>query len=525
MIGKMKAALHNPVRRTEGHTLRVAPDQHAVVWPLHNAAATRHCEQAALALHPQPALMARAGLALAQLGRALAPNARQTWVLAGPGNNGGDGLVAARWLHSARHLVHVRLVADPARLPADAARALRLAASAGVDIQPFKPDEETGLGPQDLAIDALLGIGSQRAPQGDMAQAIAMLNGSSATRLAVDLPSGLHPDTGTLLGNRAVHAHATLALLTIKPGCLTSQGRDHAGQLWWNDLNASIAGPSACLGAAPLAPARRHAAHKGSFGDVWVLGGSKGMEGALVLAAEAALAAGAGRVYACPLNDDERLHCRPELMRRPIAQALQPALLSQATVVVGCGGGSAVAAVLPALLSHAARLVLDADALNVIAASHPLQDALRARARQQQATVLTPHPLEAARLLACPRDSVQGDRIAAAQQLAHRFQAVVVLKGSGTVITCPDALLWINPTGNAALGTAGTGDVLAGWLGGMWAQTASTPVEPASTNAFKAARVAQAAVWWHGHAADQWIAQGRHGSIRAADLIEQMSQA
>jgi hydroxyethylthiazole kinase-like uncharacterized protein yjeF len=490
-------------------------------WPVHRAEATRSAERAAAARNPQPALMTRAGEAVARLGRALAPHAQRTVVLAGPGNNGGDGLVAARLLHTARHPVFVRLVGDAGRLPADAARAWRLAQGAGVQISAFQAGEHLGLGPHDLAIDALLGIGSHRAPEGAMAAAIAALNDTAGSTLAVDLPSGLHPDTGTVLGAEAVRARATLALLTIKPGCLTGQGRDHTGQLSWNDLGQALGEPSACLTGHPPRTLRPHAAHKGSFGDVWLLGGATGMEGALVLAAGAALAAGAGRVLACPLATGaaSAIGWRPELMLRPATEALKPAVLAQATVVAGCGGGAAIADALPALLEHAARLVLDADALNHIAAQHGLQTALQWRARRGLPTVLTPHPLEAARLLAQSRDRVQADRLGAAQALAERFQAVVVLKGSGTVIAAPDALPAINPTGNAALGTAGTGDVLAGWLGGLWSQAAAGPGA-----AGHPAPVACAAVWWHGHAADLHLASGLRGPLRAADLIEALVQ-
>ena len=483
-------------------------------WPLHNTARTRTLEQAAQAVSPQPPLMARAGLALARLGRALAPHAERTLVLAGPGNNGGDGLVAARLLHNARHSVQVRLAADPARLPPDAAQALRMAASAGVDIQPFDAREKLLLGPQDLAIDALLGIGSRRAPEGAVASAIQTWAGLQAHTLAVDLPSGLHPDTGAMLGQQAVSAQATLALLTIKPGCFTAQGRDHAGQVWWNDLGLPVPEASAWLLGAPAPLSRPYSGHKGRFGDVWVLGGAGGMEGALVLAAHAALAAGAGRVFACPLQPGATPSIRAEIMLRPVAEALQPGLLAAAVAVVGCGGGSAVAQALPALLAGAARLVLDADGLNAVAASPSLQRALVARSDRGQSTVLTPHPLEAARLLGCSSSDVQGDRLAAAHALARRFQAILVLKGSGSVVAAPDGTVFVNPTGNAALGTAGTGDVLAGWLGGLWAQAPDD-----------APRAAHAAVWTHGEAADRWRATGHAGPLRAADLVEAMAMA
>ncbi len=494
-------------------------------WPLHDAAGTRVLEQAAQQASPHPPLMARAGLALARLARAIAPHARRTLVLAGPGNNGGDGLVAARLLHTARHDVQVRLVGDPARQPADAAQALRLAEAAGVPIRRFDPAEAWVLGPQDLAIDALLGIGSHRAPEGALAQAIQRWAGLQALGLAVDIPSGLHPDTGALLGAQAVRATATLALLTIKPGCFTAQGRDHAGQVWWNDLGLPTPTPRARLLTRPMRHERPHVGHKGLFGDVWLLGGAAGMEGALVLAAHAALAAGAGRVLACSLAPGAMPRTRAEVMHRPLAEALLPGPLESAVTVAGCGAGQTIAAALPQLLAQAGRLLLDADALNAVAASPALQQALRDRRGQGRVTVLTPHPLEAARLLGSTRDQVQSDRLAAAAVLAERLQCLVVLKGSGTVIATPDGQAYINPTGNAALGTAGTGDVLAGWAGGLWAQAgrATTP-EPGACAEATALRAACAAVWLHGAAADNWLATGHAGPLRAGNLIECLAQ-
>ncbi len=522
MIAAMSAAPLPPVRHSAGQTLRVGSDDAHGRWPLHDAAASRAIEKAAAAALPAPALMVRAGEALACLGRALAPHARRTLVLAGPGNNGGDGLVAARLLHNARHAVAVRLVADPTRLPNDAAQALRLASSAGIDIRPFDAHENFGLGPHDLAIDALLGIGSRRQPENALARAIDVLNSLPACTLAADLPSGLHPDTGALMGAAAVRAQATLALLTVKPGCWTAQGRDHAGDLWWNDLGQEPGPPTAWLAGPASHPARPHAAHKGRFGDVWVIGGTQGMAGALVLASGAALAAGAGRVFACPLapHDGAAMAWRPEVMLRPLAEVLRPAALAQATVVAGCGGGQDVANALPALLEHASRLVLDADALNHTAQEPGLQRALQTRRQRGLATLLTPHPLEAARLLGLTSAQVQADRLAAAQALSDRFQALVVLKGSGTVIAGPGQVPSINPTGNAALGTAGTGDVLAGWLGGLWAQAAGADPD---NRAQQLMDTACSAVWWHGRAADLHRAAGRRGPLRAGQLIEMLA--
>jgi hydroxyethylthiazole kinase-like uncharacterized protein yjeF len=465
-------------------------------------------------------LMERAGLASARLALALAPHARRVLVLAGPGNNGGDGLVAARHLHAAGMSVMVRSLADLARCPADAAHAWRQASAAGVPCAPFAADERLAMGSNDVVIDALLGLGARRAPEGAMAAAIAAVNTQACTRLAIDLPSGLHPDTGALLGSQAVQAHATLSLLTLKPGCFTAAGRDHAGQVWWDSLGEDAPAVTAWLSGPAACSARRHAAHKGSHGDLMVVGGASGMSGAAWLAASAALAAGAGRVYVSLLDEKAgATPLRPELMRQPGAWLLPAARLAALNLVCGCGGGQAVAAALPPLLAHARRLVLDADALNAIASDSQLRQQLLARSRRGQPSVLTPHPLEAARLLGCSAHDVQAERLASAQTLAVSLGCVVVLKGSGSVVAAPGITPNINCTGNAALATAGTGDVLAGWIGGLWAQHGD---DAALSTAMA---VTTAAVWLHGAAADRHQALGRHGPLRAADLIEAMAAA
>jgi hydroxyethylthiazole kinase-like uncharacterized protein yjeF len=490
-------------------------DTSAAARPLHDAAATRLAEAGALAQHPSGTLMARAGLAVARLAMALAPHAQAVHVFAGPGNNGGDGLVAARHLQAAGKAVWVTLLGDPARLPADAATAFKAAVDAGVPVRQWSGIDEALATPCDLAIDALLGLGASRAVSGDLADAIVALDRCGAPVLAVDIPSGLHPDTGAALGGPLVRAQDTLSLLTLKPGCFTAQGRDHAGQMWLDTLGVSACAATAWLAGAPQTAARTHASHKGSHGDVAVVGGAQGMVGAAWLAARAALAAGAGRVFASLLDDETNSvdQQRPELMSRSCWWRSSPEILGRTTVVCGCGAGEGLAEVLPPLLAHAGRLVLDADALNAIAAEPGLQAALRARAARGRATVLTPHPLEGARLLGCSVSDVQQDRVGSALCLAQRFQVTVVLKGSGTVIATPAALPVINPTGNGALGTAGTGDVLAGWTAGLWAQD----------DAADAQRVAAAGTWQHGRAADRFVAAGGRGPLRAADLIEWMA--
>ncbi|MEO6291122.1 MAG: NAD(P)H-hydrate dehydratase, partial [Burkholderiaceae bacterium] len=239
-------------------------------------------------------------------------------------------------------------------------------------------------------------------------------------------------------------------------------------------------------------------------------GGAPGMTGAAVLAARAALHAGAGRVFVALLDGCSLLvdPLQPELMfRHPDAVNVR-----ESTVVCGCGGGDAVRGVLPLLLSQAPRLVLDADALNAIATDSALQTQLAARvgrmARDHFATILTPHPLEAARLLACSTGQVQANRLQAARQLADKFQCTIVLKGAGSIIAAPGQVLGINLSGNAKLATAGTGDVLAGMIGAVLA---------GCQTAFQAACIA---THCHGQAANDWPADQTLTASQLAQRIQ-----
>jgi len=481
-------------------------------WPLHTTAGCRAIEARAAATLPAHTLMTRAGEAVARLALALAPHARDVEVWCGPGNNGGDGFIAAALLRAWGKDARIVLVGDPARAPDDARQAWRRSREAGVPVVDGLPERVTS----DLALDALLGLGVSRALSGPLASAVERLNDGGKPILAVDLPSGLDSDTGMVLGV-AVRATHTLALLTLKPGLFTGHGRDHAGRIWFDDLSVPAESTSLAL-AGPesvrrLSAPRLHAQHKGSFGDVMVLAGTSGMVGAGVLAARAALAAGAGRVYLGLLAGTEAgwfEPSRPELMSRTVAQLTTPSALAEATVVCGCGGGSAVRDVLPPVLHHARRLVLDADGLNTVAAEPALQRALRARAARGLATVLTPHPLEAARLLNLQSRDVQAARLDAAHRLVEATQCTVLLKGSGTIVAAPGQITSINPTGDARLGTAGSGDVLAGWLGGLWAAQAETTAAHA---------VAQAAAWLHGATVDQAPVTGPLLASRLIDAL------
>jgi hydroxyethylthiazole kinase-like uncharacterized protein yjeF len=471
--------------------------------PLHGVQASRRIEAHAAKLAPTHVLMQRAGLALARMAVAIAPHARRIWVAAGPGNNGGDGFEAAMHLQQAGYSVQVSALGDPARLPSDAAASRSRAQRAGVPIGAEAPAADA----IDLVIDALLGLGARQATDGAMAAWIEAVNRVAGPRLAADVPSGLHPDTGVLPSGAAVRASHTLAFLTLKPGLFTGLGRDQAGEIWFDPLaseparqaepaDAWLTGPDI---ASRVRAGRAHAGHKGRYGDVLVVGGAPGMGGALLLAARTALGAGAGRVLACPLDASMPSldGLWPELMWRPAAWR-DTAALAACTVVAGCGGGSQIGESLPGLLSRSARLVLDADALNAVAADTSLQHLLRARSGQGRLTILTPHPLEAARLLGQHgAAAVQADRLSAAQRLATRFDCCVLLKGSGSVIAAPQQAPAINPSGNARLASAGTGDVLAGLLGGLWsaAQANAVPAAPFD--------VACAGAWLHGRAAEQ----------------------
>ena len=465
---------------------------HRSAHPLYSVAATRSMEHAAQAMLPPNTLMQRAGLAVAQLALALAPHARRIWIACGPGNNGGDGLEAALHLQRWGKSPIVTWLGNAEQAPSDAIVAHGRAMKTGVVFADAPPPTF------DLCIDALLGIGGRiREPEGRMAHWIHHMNACNTPVLAVDVPTGLQADTGAL-AHLSVKAAHTLSLLTLKPGLFTAHGRDAAGTVWLDNLAIDTTlpahhpenAPMAWLAGAPAGSQRLHASHKGTYGDLAVIGGALGMTGAALLAASAALHAGAGRVFVGLLDGGSLAvdTTQPELMFRPVNRLD----LHTMTVVFGCGGGNDMADLLFKTISTAAGIIIDADALNSIAKNTLLQTQLTAREQHHGATVLTPHPLEAARLLGCTVAEVQQNRLAAAQQLAQRFACTVVLKGSGTVVTAPGQTPVINPTGNARLSTAGTGDVLAGMVGARLAG-GLTPFEAACQ-----------AVYEHGLAADQW---------------------
>ncbi len=491
---------------------------------LQTTAELRLREAAAAQTLPPHTLMQRAGRSLARLVQVRFPHARRIVVLAGPGNNGGDALVAAARLPAAGRDVRVLAYgADTlddwsARLPADAAWSLQQLRQGPTPLHLLPPD--TPLPAADLYIDALLGIGLRGPVRPAIAAVIERLDHQPGTPvLSVDLPSGLDADTGVAPGP-CVRATVTLSLLGLKPGLCTGPAVSRCGEVWCDDLDLADADQNAAapqwLGAdqvRPLLPDLAHAAHKGQRGDVWVLGGAPGMVGAALLAARAAARLGAGRVFASLIDPAAPRvdSVAPELMLRAADAPLHD-LSTRSCVVAGPGGGLAqdFRSRLEQALSVPVPLVLDADALNLLAdaSGAPLRNLLDQRT---QPTVLTPHPLEAARLLGTTAQAVQADRLQAARTLAQRHAAWVVLKGAGSVIASPQQALWLNSSGNGLLATAGSGDTLAGSIAALIAATGDV-------------RAVLAAVWLHGCAASRYARQGAASGLTAADLPTWMAQ-
>jgi len=439
-------------------------------------------------------------------------------VLAGPGNNGGDALeTAAHLAHAGAHVtvLHFPPTAPPA--------AERLAALQRAQDSPARliavadaTDAQGAAGGIDwtLVVDGLFGIGLARPITGALAALVASINRLRCQVIALDVPSGLDADTGAVVGGDAgvvLRATHTVTFIGDKPGLHTAEGRDHAGIVITSNLDIDrglLPTARARLNDVALfahcARRRRHSSHKGSNGSVAVVGGARGMAGAPILAARAALNAGAGRVYACFVGEPPAFDAaQPELMCR----SAQEYDFNSAVLVIGPGmGGTAAGAEMLASALHShSPVVLDADALNLVAGSDALQNQL---AQRGAPCILTPHPLEAARLLGISAAQVQADRPAAARALAARLSATVVLKGSGTVIAARDGGIVINNTGNPTLATAGTGDVLSGLCGSLLAQ------------GWPEWETALASVWLHGMAADVLVSEGAGPiGMTASELI------
>lgn len=437
----------------------------------------------------------------------------QVLVLAGPGNNGGDALICARTLAQAGVNVVLMDIADPHTGSKDRQNAKKLADSVpipSVDARHPVIDRDSWI------VDGLLGIGITRAAEGLIARWIELINHSPNRRrvYSLDSPSGLNCDTGLAMGP-AVQADVTLSYIACKLGLLSSEGKDLCGTLMIEPLNCerfiapnALQAPSDQQHTARL-PHRLHAHHKGNHGSVSVIGGCSGMVGAALLAARSAILCGAGRVAYSLLADqaDQPLidFQFPELMNK----SLEDALTFSTVLAVGPGMGQSGLAeqVLNRVLRANQPLVLDADALNLLATdSATLGDGMTHRIQAGWQTVLTPHPLEAARLLNTSTEWVQHHRLSAATALSERFNATVVLKGAGT-LTVYKARSEINLTGSSLLATGGSGDVLTGCIAALLAQGLSA-FEAASTG-----------VWLHGLAADPLPDETHGPEVAGASML------
>ena len=496
--------------------------------PIHTSTTIRELERAAPAeLLP---LMARAGAVAAEharrmLGADPRRPGQNVLVVAGPGNNGGDALEVAVHLKASFYRVTVVLVGanagTPERLPGDAKRAYAKWLAAGGSVRDDVPAPVAG-SRWDLVVDGLFGIGLTRPLDGRLAELVGQINALRVPVLALDIPSGINADTGAVMGC-AVRATETVTFIALKPGLLTLDGPDHCGSLHCDtlglDLRAMIAPPGELLDAGvrrALAPRARNF-HKGNAGNVAVIGGADGMLGAAFLAARAAIRTGAGKVFLGLLATDSAPAwdpLQPELMLRRPAAAMDEA----GVILAGPGMGLSGAAVseLRSAVAIERALVLDADALSLIAGDATLA---RLTAARRAPTLMTPHPAEAARLLGVPTAEVQRDRLAAAIAIATRYRSIVVLKGNGSIITAPAGAgdgtrWWINASGNSGMASAGMGDALAGIAASLLAQG----LAPLAAM--------QLAVWVHGAAADECVALGNGPlGITASDVIDAARRA
>lgn len=494
--------------------------------------AIRRLEQAWIARLAPGELMQRAAAAVAQAAARIArdlPRATPIVALVGPGNNGGDALLAASMLAHAGFPVHALSLGTEAPEAADAAAVWQRWSAGGGTLAGLD-----ALGPllahRPLVIDGLFGIGLTRPLAGAAAQAIAAVADARCPVAAVDVPSGIDADRGCVVGGRdgvAIRALVTVTMIADKPGLHTGAVLDHAGRVEVADLGidatdhsrAAPAGADSGLAAAgtlfgaadasALLAVRARDTHKGSYGAVSAIGGATGTVGAVLLAARGAQAAGAGKVFVVSPDAPPFDAGQPQLMTRSIERALD----GVQAACVGCGLGLDERArrTVGRALRAPIALSIDADALSLIACEPSLARALRAR---RAPTVLTPHPLEAARLLGRASTEVQADRLGAAHELAAGLRVVVVLKGAGTVIAAPDGQWSIVDSGSSALATAGSGDVLAGCIAALLAQ-GRDPAQAATLGA-----------WLHGRAGDLW--QGRHPrgiGLSAAEIPDLLVEA
>lgn len=466
------------------------PGSCGVSRPLLRCAALRLLEAEHQSI--EPPLMERAGCAAAGMAAQLASRgSRRVLILAGPGNNGGDGYVVARELYRLGYEVTVVSPGGERPLPPDAAAARGSWEAAGGGIQ-SDFDENSGWA---LAIDALFGIGLSRPLEGKWAAWIQRFNALSCPRLALDIPSGLDADTGQHRGP-CIQATHTATFIALKPGLMTFDGPDVCGEVELFDLGVGAvqaAGHelSATCFEHCLQP-RRHNVHKGRFGSAGIVGGATGMQGAALMASRAALYLGPGKVFLGLLESPSGVDALfPEVMWRAPSDVCS--LASALAIGPGLGQTDMSRKVLQEALGFRGPLLVDADGLNLLADDAQLFGRMAMRGQQG---IITPHPAEAARLLHCSVADIQHDRVESALELATQLRVIVVLKGCGSIVAVPDGRWFINPTGHGGMATGGMGDVLSGLLVALLAQ--GWPILEA----------ALCGVYLHGAAADELAREG-----------------
>ena len=457
---------------------------------------------------PARELMQRAGEAAWNIALAQWPSAGRVLVLCGAGNNAGDGYVVAELALRQGRTVMLLALGESARLPTAAAEMRARFLKAGGEEDIFRGT----LPAADLIVDALLGTGLDRPLTGDWLSVVQAVNASGTPVLSLDIPTGLQADTGAELG-AAVRATITVSFIALKAGLFTGAGPECCGLLRFDDLKVP---ESLYAGMAPRAlrlrssgmrelslPRRRRDAHKGDYGHVLVIGGDHGMAGAVRLAAEAALRCGAGLVSVATRADHigGLLSALPEAMARGVEspEDLAPLIARASIVAIGPGLGQGVwgKALFQQVLASSLPLVVDADALNILATMP----------RKRAEWVLTPHPGEAARLWGTDTAAVQHDRYAAVEHLSRRFGAVTVLKGSGSLVAAPGETTAVCTAGNPGMAAPGMGDVLTGVIAALVAQ--GLPLADA----------ARMGVYIHASAGDLAARQGERG-LMARDLME-----
>jgi len=457
-------------------------------------------------------MMSTAGQVLFEQIRRRWPRVRQIAVLCGGGNNGGDGYVVARLARQAGMEVEVHQLCEPQKLKGEARRAWQDAEAAAVSMINYDGQRLDGF---ELIVDAMLGTGLSGPVTGMWREAIEAVNEINCPVVAVDIPSGLSADSGRAM-DCAVKADLTVSFIGLKLGQFTADGPEHCGQLVFSDLNVptEVYGhvrPAAHridyrLLSAELAPRRRDS-HKGAHGHVLIVGGEQGMSGAVRLAGEAAARCGAGLVSLATRASHAAIltAARPELMCHGVEQPEQLAeLLQRASAVAigpGLGQGEWGRAMFGRVLESHLPLVVDADALNLLAG-----DPLR-----HDKWVLTPHPGEAGRLLGCSNSEIEQDRFSAIASLEASYGGVIVLKGCGSLILDEDAGLALCSEGNPGLASGGTGDVLTGVIVSLIAQ---------GMGLREAARLG---VVLHAAAGDLAAAEGERGLL-AGDLFPHLRQ-